>query len=290
MALSLSVGSGGVVAPPPGAGVPTERPVNPDCVLARPHSSLPMDPPGCRVVFSDDGSRKDPAPIWGKTDCADPERATERKGYRRLRVLDGDDVYGERCELGLNDHYEGPTALYREGERRATFASVRLPDSFPLAVFAWQNVLQMKQAQPADNGGGTPVLSLKAFDGQWSLFHSVEGASDVDTPLWSIPAEKGVWTRFAFDVVYSADPDRGSIKVYADLDGDGDFDGPDEESPTFITNTLKRETGGGIGDGYLEGAPLASHLRAGIYHDPEINCPAPGGCAVDIDDIEVLAP
>jgi hypothetical protein len=45
------------------------------------------------------------------------------------------------------------------------------------------------------------VLSLKAFDGRWFLFHSDPGPTEEDFPIWSTPASQGGWTRFAFDVV-----------------------------------------------------------------------------------------
>lgn len=277
------------------------------CALSEPRSPLGMTLRGCRVVFSDTAAEADPGAVWGQLACASERRQSRPRtggdpapradgrpqgdrARRLLRVLDGDDFYGERCELGRNDHRQGPTALYAEGVRHATYASVRLPPSFPLDTPAWQNVLQIKQAQPADNGGGTPALSLKAFDGDWILFHSDPGPTEVDTPLWSAPARLGVWTRFALDVSYSSDPDRGTVKAYADLDGDGDFSDAGEESPTFITNTLKRETAGSPLDGYSEGDSLASHLRAGIYHDPEVPCPAPAGCAVELDNVQIVAP
>jgi hypothetical protein len=277
------------------------------CALAIPHSKIGPQLDGCTTIFSDTASKADPEPVWGQIACqkrtrqsrpaagGDPSPRADggdqgNTAYRRLVVRDGDDFYGERCELGENDHDEGPTALYPEGARRATYASVRLPADFPIGVSAWQNVIQMKQTQPADNGGGTPALSLKAYGEHWILFHSDPGKTKVDTPLWSAPAEAGVWTRFAFDVRYSQDPDLGSIKLYADLDADGDFEDPGEESPTFITNTLKRETSGDSGDGYTKGASLRSHLRAGIYHDSEVECSAPATCAVEIDNVQVLRP
>jgi Polysaccharide lyase len=283
------------------------KPVPPGaCALATPRSRLGMTVDNCRTVFSDTGASENTASTWGAVECEEEDRQQRRarggdahpfasgppqgdRAFRRTSVLDGDDYYGERCELGKNDHREGPTTLYREGQRRATYASFRLARDFPLGVDSWQNVLQMKQAQPADGGGGTPVLSLKAFDGRWQLFHSDPGPTEVDLPIWSTPARVGVWTRFAFDVVYSIDSDRGSVKVYADVNGDGDFADPGEQSPTLITNTLKYETAGEADDGYAEGEPLASHLRAGVYHDPEIDCPD-SGCRVDVDNVQVLAP
>lgn len=277
------------------------------CALATPGSGIGPELDGCTTVFSDTASKADPEPVWGQIDCQERTRQSRpaaggdpsprgdgrdqgNGAYRRLVVRDGDDFYGERCELGENDHDQGPTALYPEGARRATYASVRLPTGFPIGVVTWQNVIQMKQAQPADNGGGAPALSLKVYGGRWTLFHSDAGQSDVDTPLWSTPAETGVWTRFAFDVHYSQDPALGRVKLYVDLDADGDFEDPGEQSPTFATNTLKRETGGDTGDGYPEGASLRSHLRTGIYHDSEVDCPAPVGCPVEIDNVQVLGP
>ena len=284
-----------------------EEAEGPPCALSIPASPLAMTLKGCTTLTSDTASSNDPTGFWGKIDCEEDSRHSQEtpggdkartadgaeqrdSGFRRLTVIDGDDVYGERCELGLNNHRVSPVAIFDEGSRWATYASIRLPDSFPLSVDAYQNVLQMKQTQPADNGGGTPALSLKAFEDSWILFHSGPGPTSVDQPLWEVPAERGRWTRFALDVTYSQHTDMGSVRVYADLDGDGDFDEGIERSPRFQTNTLKRETGGTSADGYEAGDSLESHLRAGIYHDPAIDCPAPIGCQVEIDNVQVLAP
>ncbi len=50
-----------------------------------------------------------------------------------------------------------------------TFFSERYPDNFSASVNSWQTVVQMKQAQPADNGGGGPVLELQLYDGRLHL-------------------------------------------------------------------------------------------------------------------------
>jgi len=261
---------------------------------------------GTRVVFSDAGTNPDPASIWGKVDCANRSRAQQflsggdthltatgdapgDSAFRRLTVIDGDDVYGERCELGWDDR-NGPTALYRQGQHRLTEISIRLPSPFPLGVYTWQDVMQMKETQPSVNSSGSAVLELDVYNGRWVLGQSSSAGETPDSHvLWSAPARANFWTRFAFDVRYS-DNKKGYIRVGVDLNGDGDFADPGELSRGFHTHTLKREMPGGEPDGLKPGQAIPSHLRAGVYHDPMIQCPAPTGCPIDIDNVQVVRP
>ena len=292
--------SGDTVAPSPGgdpdpapAPVPSPTP-SPAPGSCDPAGLASLSMPGCAEAFSDPGSAADPSSLWGKTDCAAASRhrlvEAGSGSHRELTVLDGDDVWGERCELGRNDHRTGPTAVYREGDHAVTFASFRLPQNYPLEDTRWQVVMQMKQTQPSANGGGTPVLSLEAKGGRWRLLQSTSSGPSSDTrELWTTPAARGVWTRFALDVTYSQDPAVGSVQVHVDLDGDGDATGAGERSPRISTYTLKRETtGGSATDGIAPGESIPSHLRTGIYHHPDIPCPPPSGCTVEIDDVQIL--
>lgn len=259
-----------------------------------------------RLLASDTAAVASPIPFWRKIDCQHESRQSvigvggdlsptatgapqADLAFRRLTVFDGDDYWGERCELGWNDR-SSPVAFYRERSRRITYASFRLPVTFPLSTSNWQGVLQMKQSSPSDNSSGPPVLSLSAYRGAWMLWHSPPGATMKEDLLWSAPARGGEWTRFAFDVRYSRHQRKGRITVYADLSGDGVFDDPGEVSARFRTNTLKREVAGSGGDGLRKGASIPSHLRVGIYHDDAIPCPAPIGCSVDVDNVQVVAP
>lgn len=276
----------------------------PPCALDEPGSVIGPTVEGCKLVASDTASEESPLGFWGRVDCGvwpnldtnRPERPTsggdthltatgapqDNGDYRRMTVFDGDDVAGERCELGLNDSQEGPTAFYKEGDRRATFVSIRLPENFPLDAEAWQTILQMKQAQPANNGGGVPILFMGAYENTFFI--------DSDHGVhWEFPAQKNIWTRFMFDVTYSQDPSKGSIQVAADLNDDGDFDDPGERSPRIQTATLRAETPG-PDDTIAPGASIPDHLRAGIYHDPSIPCPRPVGCSTEVDNVQVLAP
>jgi len=254
------------------------------------------------AVFLDDGGPPRAAEVWGSVDCERPLRARDVRsggdpaagadgrpqddaGYRRLRVVDGDNVSGERCELGQNDHRTSPVALYREGTRRITYVSLRLGDRFPIDRKAWQVVLQMKQSQPADAGGGVPVLALQANHNRWRLVpNSRRGGS-----VWSAPATVGRWARFAFDVTYSSDPRSGSLRVSVDLNGDGDATDQHERGERVELRTLKLEGPGGTEDGLAEGDSIPSHLRVGIYHSPVYPCRG-GRCEVAIDNVGVYEP
>jgi hypothetical protein len=301
-------GSGGTTKPKP-APIPVPTPVPapepaPEaggCALTATStvSALSMTAPACGEVASDTGTSSSPLPFWGSIQCAsesrysyftsggDPEptaygSSQGNEDFRRLTVFDGDEFSGERCELGLNST-RGPTAFYREGEHRVTYYSERLPSNFPLSANSWQTVMQMKQAQPSHDNGGGVALEMEARQGKWvasALWHEIA----------SFPARANTWTRFAWDVYYSRDPSQGWVQISADLNGDGDFDDPGERSPVIHTATMATEIAGYPGDGIAAGAGIPSHLRLGIYHDPAIACPAPSGCSIDVDNVQVLAP
>ena len=255
---------------------------------------------GCRLVASDTARQPDPLPFWGQIDCAEASRYAyfptggdgqhptadgepPSQGYRALTVEDGDNVYGERCELGENNA-AGPTAFYHEGRQVLTYFSERLPPNFPLSTSDWQTVMQMKQAQPSHDDGGGVALEMEAREGRWMVV-------DQWNEVWSFPARTGVWTRFAWDVYYSKDPAKGWLQVSADLNGDGDFEDPGERSPVLRGATLATEVGGyEAEDGLPAGAAIPSHLRIGIYHDPAISCAAPVECTVDVANVQILAP
>lgn len=262
-----------------------------------PGEIVPMSAPACEVVASDTAVEPDPLPFWGSIDCASASRYSwhavggddhltatgEPPGgaYRRLTVEDGDDVYGERCELGTNNR-EGPTAFYREGEHLLTYFSERLPRHFPLDTQRWQTVMQMKQAEPEHDGDVGVALQLQVIDGRWF-------ALDFSHIIWSFPARTGIWTRFAWNVVYSRDPETGGVQVFADRNDDGDFDDPGEHSPVFHGATLATEEPAfAAADGLVGGQGIVSHLRVGIYQDPAISCQAPAECSVDVANVQVL--
>jgi hypothetical protein len=305
--------------PTPTEPPPPPPPTTDACPLSQATSALGIAlPTSCNVVRADTAGVSDAHDLWGgdayacaaesrvsrPTSGGDPGAtavgaAQGDSAFRETTVLDGDNYSGERCELAYNTWHSpfasatnpyGTFYNYHEGERRATYASLRLPASFPLSAQDWQNVLQIKQSGPSDGSSGTPILSIKAYKGQWQLFHTPTNSEGPDTPIWQTPAQKGVWTRFAIDGYFSQDPSLGWIKLYVDSNGDHDFADSGEQSPVFHTNTLKRELSGVNTDGMTQGSSIPSHLRVGIYHNSSIPCPAPTGCSVDVDNVQVVAP
>jgi hypothetical protein len=313
LALVLGVatvfGAGAVTKPAAPPAAPAEPPADPNCPLSTAGSTIGMTLSNCATVASDTASDPNPLPFWGKVDCAESSRHQQlttggdpsptadgsvqgNSAFRRLTVLDGDNISGERCELGYNWAYPsdpgtgvrgpGPTVFYREGMRRATFISLRLPPDWKMDDPRWQVVMQMKQAQPYNNPTAAPIIDLEVRAGRWIVF-------DNSHALWSAPATADSWTRFALDVVYSQDPAKGSIQVHADLNGDGDSADRGETSPLIRVATLVAETSGSD-TRVRAGSSIPSHLRAGIYHDATLPCPPSAPCSVDVDNVQVVAP
>lgn len=281
----------------------------------------PSSPRPCEVFAADRGTKREVKSFWGAIACdldddppgrsgprvipsgGDPHRtAMGTRGdpsFREMVTRAGDEFSGERCEIGRNDFRVLPnTVFYREGDRVVTFVSVRLPDDFPVDTEnTFQGAIQMKQTQPSDVGDEAPPIAIGMYQGRWQLFHSdreQDQNHERGTVYWTAPLQTGVWTRFVFDAVYSGDPEKGRLKVYADLNGDGDWADIDEQSPELgddepfatLRSEVPEKSSDPDVDGLAPGDPVPSHLRVGLYHSPEIDCPE-DVCRVQIDNVQV---
>ncbi len=265
---------------------------------------------GCPVTKSDTAASGNLATVqslWGNLQCADASRlkfftsggdphntangtAQGNTSYYEPTVLNGDDFYGSRCELGQNERRYGENGgagtfqLYQQGEHKITFVSIRLPSNFQSNVNAWQTIMQMKQTEPDNTDYSSPILEMQEYGNEFRV------NSDPAGTLWSTSAVTGQWVRFAFDVTYSQNNNDGKIRVYVDKNGDGDTLDPGEQSPVITTATLGTQTQTSIGPGtnLHAGDPVPGHLRLGLYHNPSYDCPAPTGCSTDDDNVQIV--
>lgn len=139
--------------------------------------------------------------------------------------------------------------MFHEGERWVTMVDMR-PD-FDVdrggGPNDWRVLFQMKQDESL-NWAVAPMLTLECRGGAWVLVNYWHDR-------WDCAAKRGIWTRWAFDVTYSADPSKGRVQVHADLDGDGTYE---EVSPLMTMQTLLAQQSG-VGPG------IPSDVRTGIY-------------------------
>lgn len=231
--------------------------------------------PTVAILRCDDGTGN-PEDLWGNIECAADSRVTTQDGYRTITVLDGDDFYGERCELGRNDHryglaspgdHSGTFMLYKEGEHKITSYDMCLSPTFPVSGGSWQVVMQMKQTQPHPDAGSTPIIALEVRSGHWLV-------ANHGNDKWVGPvATPGACVHISFDVVYSVDASTGRLQ--ATIAG--------TTSPLFTMQTLVPAT---VTDsGIPAGSGIPGHLRLGIYHDT-----ARPGSSLNVDNVRVARP
>ena len=260
-----------------------------------------MTAAGGRILRDDSADQPDPIPLWkqilavsasrhqhlsvgGDTHVKADGSAQNNTAFRRLTVQDGDDFYGERAALGRNwwqDGDSGTFALFREGERRLIFWSMRFPANFPMTTMAWQQIIETKQAQPYDNDkhgtrnpDGTGVtIEFQMYAERFRLFTWWQ-------ERWSAAAPAlGQWIRFAADITFSQHPNVGKVTVYIDNDNDGDWLDADE---TFTWNGATLAYATAAHNGLAAGESIPSFLEIGPYHNSVY-----GTTSLDIDNVQV---
>jgi hypothetical protein len=203
---------------------------------------------------------------WSNHSCQNGDRVNEvgspvaqgRRSYR-IDVRDGDDAYGERCELGqANPHRDG-FPLFHQGEERWIGWQMYLPEGMNTSPGTdphnWTVIMQFKQLGSI----GTPAVSMDFQENKFILMNSdTNHESSGCNWWWEHPVVKGRWIKFLYHIKFSPNRKVGWLEFYADLDGNG-LKQELERTPMW---TMKVD-----GDGRA----VDSHARIGLYRDPEIS-------------------
>jgi hypothetical protein len=198
---------------------------------------------------------------WASESCADSSRVQEvsspvaqgNQAYK-LTVQDGDNSYGERCELGQGNPGRTGFPLFHDGDERWISFQVYLPDSYPIETPNWNVMFQIHQ----QGDGGCPPISLNVEDGQFKLYNSATPQYVLNTTeKWHAPAQRNRWAKFTMHIKNSTDDNTGFVELFGDLDGQGQK----LLMPKTYMHTMT------IGS---DGAPMTNHARIGIYRNPKI--------------------
>lgn len=271
-------------APPPGP-TPPPPPANADDILWTGDAEKPWNDSVSERRWPDNNE-------WVSFSCEDRSRFTQvtdrvAQGNRayRIEVRDGDDSYGERCELdnGNTDakrlHHR---VLFHEGQEAWIAFQTYLPLDFSFAPdgapVSMKNdgglITQLKQLGSC----GTPALGIVSSRTVFALRNSA-GSTCESGPmrsLWKVPMVLGRWVKWLHHVRFSTDDRIGFIATWYDPDGLGlrpieptlDF-GNRVVSNRIYTHTQKSPTG--HPDPACPADDVCSHARIGIYRDRDVS-------------------
>jgi hypothetical protein len=198
---------------------------------------------------------------WASWSCADASHVQEvsspaiqgRKAYE-LTVHDGDNAYGERCELGNGNPGRSGFPLFQNGDERWISFSVYLPDNYPINTPNWNVMFQIHQ----EGDGGCPPVALDVENGQFKLYNSARRTYVTDTvEKWHAPAHLNQWTKFTIHLKNSPDDNTGFVELYSDLGGQG----MEQVMPRTYMHTMTARA---------DGSAMINHARIGIYRNPAI--------------------
>jgi hypothetical protein len=195
---------------------------------------------------------------WANFSCADASRVRQvsdpvAQGGSAYRVdlHEGDDSFGERCELGMSSPTKPGFPVFKEGDERWIAYQVYVPEGFPSDGNRYVDITQFKQV----NDLCAPALSLHVENGEMLLFHSADNRSSCGgRAVWRAPMAYGRWIKLLFHVEWSSDPARGSVELFGDVGGHG----MEELLPRSPMFTMKMDP---------VGSTLPVGARLGIYRD-----------------------
>jgi hypothetical protein len=264
---------------------PTPPPPNPDDILWTGDAEKVWDDSLSDNRWPDNNE-------WVSFSCEDRSRFSQvttsaaqgRRAYR-IEVRDGDDSYGERCELDNGNtearrlHHQ---VLFHEGQEAWVAFQTFLPLNFSFAAagapVSFKDdgglIMQIKQLGSC----GTPALGIVSSRTVFALRNSAAShcESGPMQSLWRVPMVLGRWVKWLQHIRFSTDPRVGFIASWYDPDGLGLRAIP----PTLdlghrvignriYTHTQKAPTG--HPEPACPADDVCSHARIGIYRDPDVS-------------------
>jgi hypothetical protein len=225
-------------------------------------AALAFAAPAHAGVLWSAGAEKPLLQEWANFSCADPGRikqvgepVAQGSSAYRVELHDGDDSFGERCELGMGSPMRAGFPVFEDGDESWVAYQVYIPAGFPSDGNRYVDITQFKQV----NDLCAPALSLHVEDGEMLLFHSADNRSSCGgRPVWRAPVAYGRWIKLLFHVQWSSDPARGSVELFGDIDGGGMA----ELLPRTPMFTMKMDPAGNT---------LPVGARIGIYRDRAVS-------------------
>jgi hypothetical protein len=276
--------SPGPAPPPPSPNPPQPGPVNQSDILWTGDAEK---------TWNDalEGNRWPDNNEWVSYSCADRSRFSQvtspvAQGERayRIEVRDGDDSYGERCELDNGNTSASrlhERILFHRGQEAWIAFQTYLPPDFSFAAdgapvsFPGDGGLLMQLKQLGSCG--TPALGIVTGKAVFAMRNSAGNGceSGAMKSLWSVPMVLGRWVRWLVQVKFDTDPEAGFTATWYDPDGLGlrpivprlDLGKPVEGNRIY-THTQKSPT-----DHPNPACPDSddcSHARIGIYRDQDV--------------------
>jgi hypothetical protein len=254
---------------------------------------------GGDVRFKADARKGSWASEWADVSCQSDSRVTQvrnpvaqgRKAYR-VRVNEGDDSYGERCELEMAntssrniDRVGGSRVLFHNGTDSWIAQQIMLdPKTFAFCGtecaldYDGGLVQQLKQTGSC----GTPVNGIVTRDLPGVgvvLEHRNSAENDCGNAtmksLWRVPIRRGAWVRILQHVRWSPDPDTGYIATW--INGrpvqpshGGNTKRIERTGDEVRIHTWTLKQGPGVDHLRQCKADLCAHLRTGVYRDPKV--------------------
>jgi len=249
---------------------------------------------------------------WAGVSCQSDSRvkrvrkpaAQGRRAYR-VQVQEGDDSYGERCELEMAntssrniDRVGGSRVLFHNGTESWIAQQIML-DARTYAFCGTECALDydggLVQQLKQTGACGTPANGIVARNLPGVgvvLEHRNSAENDCGNAtmksLWRVPVTRGAWIRILQHVLWSPDPGTGYIATWINgrpvapsLAGTSKRVSRSGDEIRIHTWTLK--DGPGVDRLKQCRSHPCAHLRSGVYRDPKVS----GSSVVYVDGTTV---